>query len=104
MRRPVAIALVSGILASFAVSTTAFTQAGSTGGTLGKQDKSLSGERDEQTPAQSESPATPKTSRRPTVPKETGCQKIIGKWTWQFPTRTTETVFNADGTATNSSG
>jgi hypothetical protein len=49
--RLVAIAFVAGVLASFAASATAFAQSGSTGGTLGKQDKSQSGERQEETPA-----------------------------------------------------
>jgi hypothetical protein len=44
-RRIVAI-LVFGMLASFEASVTAFAQAGSTGGTIGKQDKSISGVED----------------------------------------------------------
>ena len=36
--------LIFAMLASFAVGTTAFAQAGSTGGTIGKTDKSISGE------------------------------------------------------------
>ena len=45
------ITILSGIVTAFATGTTAFAQAGSTGGTLGKQDKSLSGERQEEEPA-----------------------------------------------------
>jgi hypothetical protein len=41
--RLIAITFVSGLLASFAVSTPTLAQAGSTGGTIGKQDKSISG-------------------------------------------------------------
>jgi hypothetical protein len=41
--RLIAITFISGLLASFAASTPTFAQAGSTGGTIGKQDKSISG-------------------------------------------------------------
>jgi hypothetical protein len=47
--RRVILILVFGMLASIAVGTTAFAQAGSTGGTIGKTDKSISG--GEPTPA-----------------------------------------------------
>ena len=43
MSRLIAITFIIGILASFAMGTTAFAQAGSTGGSVGKQDKSVSG-------------------------------------------------------------
>jgi hypothetical protein len=49
--RFVAVSIVAGVLASVAANRTAFAQAGSAGGTLGKQDKSQSGERQEATPA-----------------------------------------------------
>jgi hypothetical protein len=98
------IIIVSGILLSFAAWTTAFAQAGSTGGTLGKQDKSLSGERDEQTPAQRRSPAAPKASQHPTVSKEAGCQKIVGTWAYHTPFGTFEVAFKSEGTAISTSG
>lgn len=44
--RLIAITFVSVVLASFAANTTAFAQAGSAGGTVGKQDKSISGGED----------------------------------------------------------
>jgi hypothetical protein len=42
--RRIALILIFGMLPSFAVGTTAFAQSGSAGGTIGKQDKSVSGE------------------------------------------------------------
>jgi hypothetical protein len=44
MGRRIVLILVFGMLSSFAASATAFAQAGSTGGTIGKTDKSISGE------------------------------------------------------------
>src|SRR5580704_8701764 len=74
---------------------TAFAQAGSTGGTVGKQDKSVSG---------GEEPAAPRSQmhRSATAPvagkaRSSGCGNVVGTYKWAMGT----TVINADGTATN---
>ena len=72
--RRIAITFVSGILASFAASTTVFAQAGSTGGSVGKTDKSVSGSSD--TNEQQARPA----SRQPPTPRATA--SLSGRWEW----------------------
>jgi hypothetical protein len=79
----------------------AFAQAGSTGGTLGNTDKSISGERQE--PQEPKSRA-PRASRDALVPRNAGCQRIVGTWAWHYVLGTTETVFASDGTGTSSTG
>jgi hypothetical protein len=76
---------------------TVFAQAGSTGGTLGNTDKSISGERREE-------PATPKsqTHRSASAPaanksKSSGCGNAVG--TYKYPLGRVA-VFKADGTTT----
>jgi hypothetical protein len=66
--RFIAITFVTGLLASFAANTT-FAQAGSTGGTLGKQDKSISGGQDS-APIQTNPPQH--TSTQPAVTGHVG--------------------------------
>jgi hypothetical protein len=77
----------------------AMAQAGSTGGTVGKQDKSVSG---------SEEPVTPKTrSHKAASPpteaksKSSGCGKVAGTYKWLLGTIN---VMKADGTTTLSNG
>jgi hypothetical protein len=77
----------------------ALAQAGSTGGTVGKQDKSVSG---------SEEPITPKTrSHRAASPpaeaksKSSGCGQVAGTYKWLLGTIN---VMKADGTTTLSNG
>lgn len=84
--RCIAVAL---LLAYFAVATKVLAQAGSTGGVVGKTDKSQSGAQPE-----------PKTHRQADVPRNraiSSCSKMPGDWTWfNFPT----VVIRPDGTAT----
>jgi hypothetical protein len=77
----------------------AMAQAGSTGGTVGKQDKSVSG---------SEEPARPKSRSHKSISasvearsKSSGCGNVVGAYKWALGTTT---VFKADGTTANSSG
>ena len=86
---------VAVILASVFTGT-ALAQAGSTGGTVGKQDKSVSGG-DE--PAASKSQTLHKSASAPAEAKSksAGCGNAVGAYTWAVGT----TVINADGTATN---
>lgn len=69
--RLIAITFVSGILASFATGTTAFAQAGSTGGTIGQTNKSISreGQTEIRHPTQrSAPPASQSAKDRQTLP------------------------------------
>ncbi len=91
------IAAALGIALSAAGASSAFAQAGSTGGTLGKTDKSISGE--EPKPR-----ATPKASQNAPVRRNAGCQRIVGTWAWHYVLGTTETVFSSDGTGRGSTG
>ena len=87
--------VLSAMLASTVASGLAFAQAGSTGGSVGKTDKSLSGGTEALPRRQSS--ATPNSAANT-------CRKVVGTWAWHYPLVTTETVFKPDGTATNSSG
>jgi hypothetical protein len=77
----------------------AMAQAGSTGGTVGKQDKSVSG---------SEEPVTPKTRSHKAASqpaeaksKSSGCGQVAGTYKWLLGT---VNVMKADGTTTLSNG
>ena len=100
------VAAALSIALSAAGASGAFAQAGSTGGTLGNTDKSISGERQEGPSSQQKSPAakpraTPKAPRGEQDAKHASCRDIIGRWSWVVGTVTT---FNGDGTATNNAG
>jgi hypothetical protein len=97
------IAAALGISLSAAGTSGAFAQAGSTGGTLGKTDKSVAGERDD------EPPQTHRISRPPPRPKDkavsaqdSSCKDIVGTWKWYLGL--SQTTFLADGSAHNSAG
>lgn len=87
--RRIAIASLSGFLASFVACTATFAQAGSTGGTIGKQDKSISGDGE----APSISPHARKNlPPRPAKPNEgadSACGRmsanIVGTWNSSSP-------------------
>jgi hypothetical protein len=71
-------------------------QPGSTGGTVGKQDKSVSGG---DTPQESR-PSTRKQEPHPSVAKNSSCGRIAGTWQWGGYT----VVVKQDGSAHNSYG
>jgi hypothetical protein len=83
---------------TFANVTAALAQAGSTGGTIGKQDKSISGGVEVDTPR-----VVPHPKRSATKSQERSsgqsCDRIVGKWTWYLGV--TETVFNQNGSVRN---
>lgn len=81
-----------GIALSAAGSSGAFAQAGSTSGTIGNRDKSISG-------GNEQPPHRPSQPRR--QPKQISdlCQKIAGTWSWVAGL---EAVFEAGGTCRNS--
>jgi hypothetical protein len=82
---------------------TALAQAGSVGGTLGKTDKSMSGEAPPQPPPQS----VRRTARHTTASRSnngTGsCSKFVGAWEWTHIGIIT-VVFKSDGTSDASNG
>jgi hypothetical protein len=62
----------------------AFAQAGSTGGTLGNTDKSISGERHEQTPERPAAKSSPKTGPRGLDHTENApASRLGGRWHWR---------------------
>jgi hypothetical protein len=89
------------VLAITATSNAAFAQAGSTGGTIGKTDKSVSGGEDtglQRQPQREAPPRHPATSDRSAG---NSCQKIVGTWAWQYPYAPSDVVFDADGSGHN---
>jgi hypothetical protein len=77
--------LVTALMAA-SIHATAFARAGSTGGTLGNTDKSISGERREepsprQKPREPKPHAAPKTDA-PNKRASSSCGKIAGSWKW----------------------
>jgi hypothetical protein len=78
--RLVAIAFVSGILAWFAAGTTAFAQAGSTGGSVGKQDKSISG--GEAAPSQNPPASKKPLERTDEQTHNSSAASLAGSWNW----------------------
>jgi hypothetical protein len=103
MRRDafIGIALLALPYFAFANVTAALAQAGSTGGTIGKQDKSISGGEEADRPR-----AVPHPKRAATTSRETesdaACRRIVGTWSWAYGL--TEMAFSQNGTAKQSSG
>lgn len=101
----IAFILVFGMLSSFAASATAFAQAGSTGGTIGKQDKSISGGEDaagSQRVVPMRKPALPARQSAATAPTGGPCNRIVGTWLWY--NGVSVTVHSNSNTTTQSDG
>ena len=83
-------------LPAFAGASSALAQAGSIGGTIGKQDKSISG--GEAVDAPRVAPL-PKRSAAKTQETASGrsCNRIVGTWSWYLGV--SDSVFRKDGTA-----
>lgn len=104
--RPLVFALLLGLFA-LGQQESALAQAGSTGGTVGKQDKSISGV-DDTTHSRHAVPASklPRStgSRRAEEEahdKSSGCGRIIGVWQWPFGQKIT---FKSSGSTESSRG
>jgi hypothetical protein len=96
-----AIVSVCSIIALPLTDTTALAQAGSTGGTIGKTDKSASGGDEPQ--------GDKKAARRAAATKQegSGCSRVIGKWQWILFNQGVVVTLKADHTSTatdNNSG
>ena len=77
--------------------SSALAQAGSTGGTIGKQDKSISGGADEDTPRSAPHSKRPVTNSYET-PSGAACSRIVGTWKWGGGLGLTKMVFDQNGT------
>jgi hypothetical protein len=94
MSKSTAIAVACGLAALVVADGIAFPQAGSTGGTLGKTDKSASG-------GEELHPAKRRVAKPQTV---SPCAKVPGAWTWRWMGNTARVELKPNGTATNSNG
>jgi hypothetical protein len=99
--------LASAVIASaisFAGASTAAAQAGSTGGTIGKQEKSLSGSEETEVSRPAKNQGQERNKRAPAAASgrnpETSCRSIVGVWTsWASGIYgRNDTKINADGT------
>ena len=97
MTKLIAIAVVCCFATLVGVDQTAFAQAGSTGGTLGKTDKSASG---------GEEPNV-RTERRKRAPRGVGktqCDRAAGSWRWKWGNNTMVVLLNPDGSSSGTNG
>jgi hypothetical protein len=81
---------------AFVSACSALAQAGSVGGTIGKQDKSISGGEEAERPRAAPLPKRSAVSTRET-PSARSCNRIVGTWSWYLGT--TDSVFHKDRTA-----
>jgi hypothetical protein len=93
-----------GIALLAAGTAVALAQAGSTGGTLGNTDKSISGERREESPSQQKSPELRPRKKASEGSQGDGCESLAGSWTWKWLSESVRAVLRPDGTATRSDG
>jgi hypothetical protein len=93
MNKSTAIAVACGFAAFVVADQTALAQAGSTGGTVGKTDKSASG---------GEESTRPNNASRPTT--RSGCSAVAGTWLWKFLDQSAVVTLNAGGTSHGSDG
>jgi hypothetical protein len=86
-----------GMLASFAVSANAFAQAGSVGGSIGKTDKSVSGE---------DAPRNIRPAKQPSARANAGspCQRAAGSWMWRWLNDHTVVTLSPDGASSAGNG
>jgi hypothetical protein len=96
----VAIALIAAAM-SVPFAGSALAQAGSTGGTVGNRDKSVSGSNEPTAPASPHRHTPSRKSADTRASTSGGCGPILGKWLW-FNGVTV--VVNADRTTTQSDG
>jgi hypothetical protein len=95
------IVLVCVTFAAGTIVRSAFAQAGSAGGSVGQQDKSVSGSEDQESAQKKLPRPTPKHSPVKSTNTASRCSIFAGSYSYPFKT---VTVFKSDGTASNSSG
>ena len=99
-RASIGIALLALSHLAFANVSSALAQAGSIGGTIGKQDKSISGGEEADRPRAAPHPKRPAAKAQETSSGHS-CSRIVGTWSWYLGV--SESVFHKDGTARHSS-
>jgi hypothetical protein len=101
MTKSIAIAVVCCLAILVAADRSAFAQAGSTGGTLGKTDKSASGGEEGRSQTERKRVTTRSEPRNAT---ERSCSTIVGTWRWFTAFQNGDVViFKADGSGLNAS-
>jgi hypothetical protein len=90
----IGIALLATLFSGFANPLPACAEAGSAGGSVGKQDKSISGSRDADGPPPHAKP--PVGAAKENTSRGT-CGRIVGRWSWYLGI--SDTIFRKDGTA-----
>jgi len=89
--------LLLSVIILFAGGSLAFGQAGSTGGAIGKTDKSISGT--EAAPNSRSEKRTPERANGPSL-----CDKVAGSWMWRWLNNSAVVTLSADGTSSASNG
>ena len=74
----------------------AFAQAGSIGGTVGKQDKTISGSEEADRPRAAPPPKPPAAKPQESASGHS-CGRIVGRWSWYLGV--SDSVFHKDGSA-----
>jgi hypothetical protein len=74
----------------------AFAQAGSIGGSVGKQDKTISGSEEADRPRAAPHPKPPAAKPQESASGHS-CNRIVGRWSWYLGV--SDSVFHKDGTA-----
>jgi hypothetical protein len=106
MRASIAISVIIVVCwpaALFPAATMSWAQAGSTGGTLGRTDKSVSGG-DE--PTRDRSASRKSAAAKPAEHKQAGndCNRVVGVWQWRWLNETSVVTLNANGTGSSAHG
>lgn len=97
MRRRAFIGIITLVmlLSAFAEASSALAQAGSVGGTIGKQDKSISGVEEDRPRASP--PAKRSTASTREAVSGRSCNRIVGTWSWYLGV--SDSIFRKDGSA-----
>jgi len=100
-RASTGIALLALSHLAFANVSSVLAEAGSTGGTIGKQDKSISGDAEVDRPRAAHHSKRPATNSQETS-SGPACSRIVGTWKWGGGFGLTKMVFNQNGTVRQS--
>src|ERR1700733_7925700 len=100
-RASTGIALLALSHLAFANVSSVLAEAGSTGGTIGKQDKSISGDAEVDRPRAAHHSKRPATNSQETS-SGPACSRIVGTWKWGGGFGLTKMVFNQNGTGRQS--
>jgi hypothetical protein len=90
---------ICSMAALLSTDTASFAQAGSTGGTIGKTDKSVSGGEEPQGDKKAGRGAAAATKQA-----GNGCSRVAGRWQWKWLNNIDSVTLNANGTGTGRNG